>query len=201
MRDPYEVLGVSRNAGEDEINAAYRKLAKQYHPDLHPNDPGAAAKMKEVNAAYEAIKNHTADSFFGGFGSSAGSQYTQSDQNSVFHAAENYIRSGQYREALSALSVMQNRPAYFYYLCAVAYSGLGDTISAMRYANQAVRMEPGNPEYQSLANRFRSRSNMYQQDYESPFRTYFNSQPVGNYGLGRLLLWIIMMNLFCMCCL
>lgn len=57
MNDPYSVLGVSKDASEDEIKRAYRRLAKKYHPDLHPDDPDAARKMNEINAAYEQIKN------------------------------------------------------------------------------------------------------------------------------------------------
>lgn len=59
-RDPYEVLGVARGASEEEIKAAYRRLAKRYHPDLHPGDAVAAQKMNEVNQAYEQLKNPAA---------------------------------------------------------------------------------------------------------------------------------------------
>ena len=55
--DPYKVLGVSRDATEDEIKKAYRKMAKLYHPDLHPDDPNANQKMNDVNTAYDMLMN------------------------------------------------------------------------------------------------------------------------------------------------
>lgn len=56
MQDPYAVLGLAPGATEDEVTAAYRKLAKKYHPDLNPGDSAAEEKMRQVNAAYEQIK-------------------------------------------------------------------------------------------------------------------------------------------------
>lgn len=56
-RDYYEVLGIQRGAGEDEIKKAYRKLAKKYHPDLNPDDKAAEAKFKEVNEAYAVLSD------------------------------------------------------------------------------------------------------------------------------------------------
>ena len=56
-KDYYEVLGVSRDASDDEIKKAYRKAAKASHPDLHPNDKEAEARFKEINEAYEVLSD------------------------------------------------------------------------------------------------------------------------------------------------
>ena len=56
-RDYYEVLGVGKTAGDEEIKKAYRQLAKKYHPDLNPGDKVAEQKFKEVNEAYEILSN------------------------------------------------------------------------------------------------------------------------------------------------
>ena len=56
-RDYYEVLGIDKNASADEIKKAYRKKAKQYHPDLNPGDKEAEAKFKEANEAYEVLSD------------------------------------------------------------------------------------------------------------------------------------------------
>ena len=55
MTDPYSVLGISPGADDETIKKAYRQKCKQYHPDLHPNDPSAEEKFKEVQAAYSEI--------------------------------------------------------------------------------------------------------------------------------------------------
>lgn len=68
MRDPYEVLGVGRNAGADEIKSAYRRLARRYHPDVNPGDPEAEEKFKEIGAAYSVLGDEEKRRRFDQFG-------------------------------------------------------------------------------------------------------------------------------------
>ncbi len=67
-RDYYDVLGVSRNASDDEIKKAFRQKAKQYHPDANPDNPVAEARFKEVNEAYEVLSDADKRSAYNRFG-------------------------------------------------------------------------------------------------------------------------------------
>ena len=57
MRDPYDVLGISPGASEEEVKAAYRTLAKKYHPDSNPGDTATAGRMNEINEAYAYLQS------------------------------------------------------------------------------------------------------------------------------------------------
>lgn len=169
--DPYKVLGVSPDASDEEIKRAYRKLAKQYHPDLNPGDEVAAKKMQQINAAYDQIKNpeknrqqssgygnyggysgygggYSQYDPFGGFGGYQQRSYSDTGSGDNYQkAAENYIRFGRYQEALNALSNSSNRDARWYYLSALANDGLGNQVTALEHIRRAVSMEPDNPLY------------------------------------------------------
>ena len=166
MDDPYKVLGVSPNASDEEIKRAYRKLAKQYHPDLNPGDAYAAKKMQEVNAAYEQIKNpdKATGSSQSGYGSSqsyGGSGYDpfggawqrtwqqsqQASGDAYQRSAEQYIRYRRYQEALNTLQSSSQRDARWYYLSALANDGLGNQVTALEHIRKAVSMEPDNYTY------------------------------------------------------
>lgn len=67
-RDYYEVLGVNKDASENDLKRAYRKLAKEYHPDLHPGDKAAEEKFKEINEAYAVLSDSTKRSQYDQYG-------------------------------------------------------------------------------------------------------------------------------------
>ena len=70
-RDYYDVLGLSKSASADEMKKAYRKLAMQYHPDRNPDDPSAADRFKELNEAYDVLKDEQKKAAYDRFGHAA----------------------------------------------------------------------------------------------------------------------------------
>ncbi len=71
-KDYYEILGVDKEASQDEIRKAFRTLAKKYHPDANPGDPLAEAKFKEINEAYEVLSDETKRSNYDAYGNANG---------------------------------------------------------------------------------------------------------------------------------
>lgn len=153
--DPYKVLGVSPNASDEEIKAAYRRLAKKYHPDRNPGNAEAAKMMQRVNEAYDRIKNpekarpNSGYNRYGGYGGYGGYQQAQSQQagDAYQAAALRYLQFGKYQEAINALSSSQERNARWYYLSALAHNGLCNQITALEHIRRAVSMEPDNAQY------------------------------------------------------
>ena len=177
MFDPYSVLGVSRDASDEEIKKAYRKLSRKYHQDANINNPNKAQaeeKFKEVQQAYEQImKEREYGSYYGnngnygGFGSQTNSGY-QDEEAVRKQAAANFIQSGHYREAMNVLSSLSQKNAHWYYLSSIANMRLGNNVNALNDIRQAVNMEPDNLQYRMLLQRMEGGGTWYQEQ-QNPF--------------------------------
>lgn len=197
MFDPYSVLGVSRSASDEEIKKAYRNLSRKYHPDANINNPNkeqAEEKFKEIQQAYDQImkekesghsynQNYNGNTYgnnggFGGFYSQSGFNgygnfkerysYGNDEYSNRLRAAENYIQSRHFKEALNVLDSMSDKNARWYYLASIANMGVGNNIQAVSYAETAVKLEPDNSEYQTLLYQLKSGGSWYQ-SMRSPF--------------------------------
>ena len=206
--DPYKVLGVSRDASDEEIKRADRALAKQYHPDRNPGDATAAKKMQQINAAYEQIKNpekaQSAQGSYGGYSTSSYDPFTGSYQQRSYdrqtgndgyqQAAYNYIRFGRYREALNALANATERNARWYYLSALSNEGIGNQVTALEHMKRAVSMDPSNQEYLFALNQMEHGGSAYRQQAGNYRSFTMRGDPCAN----LCLCWLA--QLFCCRC-
>ena len=153
MRDPYEVLGVSQNASDEEVKKAYRNLARKYHPDNYQDNPLAdlaEEKMKEINEAYDLITKTRSGggNSYGGY--NAGSAYqsqSYSSGSNDFAQVRQQINNGNldFAEQILQGSSVKNGEWYFL-MGSIAYRR-GWLDEARQNYQIACRMEPQNMEY------------------------------------------------------
>jgi len=215
ITNPYDVLGVSPSASDEEIKKAYRALSRKYHPDANVNNPNkdqAEEMFKKVQQAYDQImkEKQSGSSYSYGqnaynYGNAGGTYYGNNNaygnaygnreySSPQLQAAMNYIRNGAYREGLHVLSEISEseRGARWYFLSSVANAGVGNNIIANEHAKKAVELEPSNMEYRQYYNQLQYGGSWYQatsQTYERPY--------------GNMNSWcfnIILLNILCSCC-
>ena len=185
ISDPYQVLGITQSASNDEIKKAYRELSRKYHPDSYVNNPLsglAEEKFKEVQEAYKQVMDMKENGSSSGFsGTSSYSGNSSSDDMAKYNSARTYINARQYAQASNILAGMSNRSGEWHYLYGVTSMGTGNNVEALNHAQQAVSMDPNNKEYANFLNQLQMRGNRYQTTGGG-----FGQRQTGGLGTGNL---------------
>lgn len=187
MKDPYTVLGVTRNATDDEIKKAYRALAKKYHPDNYedsnPLKELASEKMREINEAYDAIQKGRATG-----GGASRDTYTGTTE---YMRIRTLITQGRYTEAGRYLDMVANdkRGAEWFFLKGTVLIKKGWLMDGTEYIRKAYEMEPNNSEYR----------NAYNNVTGSTYSPYSSNRPVHSMGCSGCDICMGLMCLDCLC--
>ena len=202
MTDPYQVLGVTRGASDEEIKKAYRTLSRKYHPDANVNNPNkeqAEERFKQVQQAYDQIMKEKQQGPFGGFSGTYyyGSNNTNSqrrESSPKMQAALNYLRNQCYTEALNVLGEIpfSERTGRWYYYSAVANEGAGNTATALEHIRRALDLEPSNMEYRQFQQHLEYGGTWYTNmgsSYDRPYSGYSN-----------FCMSLLCMQALCTCC-
>ena len=165
-KDPYKVLGISRDATDDEIKKAYRELARKYHPDNYVNAPDlaevASEKMKEINEAYDELQKMRASGNGGRGGAGSGSS------DNGYYAEElrrvrSLVQGGRYSEADIILDNIPKdaRNAEWNYLKGFVLAQRGYYYDSIRLLETACYLDPDNEEYRNALKAMRNRTTNY----------------------------------------
>lgn len=200
MINPYEVLGLTPQASDDEIKKAYRTLSRKYHPDANINNPNKALaeeKFKEVQAAYNQIidERQHGGGYQDGYSSYSSSYSSSGSDSSQLFAAANFINNRRFAEALNVLNSVpeMERTGKWYFFSAVASQGLGNINAAREYISRAIALEPGNIQYRQFFQNLNFGSGWY----TTQMHSYGYQRPYA--GVSKWCFNMLLLNLLCNC--
>ncbi len=174
MNDPYSILGVSREATDDEIKEAYRALARKYHPDNYDDDNPlkdlANEKMQQINAAYDTIQKERSgkgEQAYKGSGTYYESYAGSGSSTGVYADVRRMINARRFGDAERTLLSIPaaEQTAEWHYLISIVLVKRGRYNDAMRELEIACSMEPDNLEYQKAKEMFNTGARGYGSTY------------------------------------
>lgn len=164
--NPYEVLGISENASEEEIKRAYKEMVKKYHPDKHQNNPLselAEEKLQEINEAYDMLmKGGGTSSYNYGYAGGAGNTGGGSSVAPDYMQCRRYIDAGNLRAAEKILNGTHDRSAEWFFLSGMVSYRKGWYDDARNKLQTATSMAPHNAEYSQAYGRIINTGNQFQ---------------------------------------
>lgn len=198
MTDPYQVLGISPNATDEQVKNAYRELARKYHPDSYQNNPLAdlaSEKMKEINEAYDSVMKMRREGKASGYRGNE-SSFTQ------FADVRRMINQSRISEADELLTGIPpvSRDAEWYFLKGSVFHSRGWLDEAFNHFAQACRMAPNNPEYTAAYNQLMWQRQTARPGTErGPYRTPASPNAMGGCSVCDMCSGLICADCCCEC--
>lgn len=164
------------NPHKDEAEARFKEVQQAYQQIMDERERGytsggqggsyaggGSGRGGSSYGGYGPFGGFGPFSGYGGYGQEGNAGSGQENTDPHLRAAANYIRSGHYQEALNVLDGIRERSALWYFLSASANSGVGNNVTALEHAREAVRLEPENMQYRMLLERMEGGGTWYQQ--------------------------------------